>query len=263
MDKTVTIEYRWAEGRYDEPARIGRRSRRPQGRCDRATVGTPSALAAKSATSTIPIAFLDADPVGTGLVGSLARPGGYLTGFSIFSSELTPKGLELLSELVPQARVIALLVNQNSANCRAAHWRRAASDACEGGAAPYPEGQHRKRDRRRLCLPYRTACCRARRRRRSLPQQPARAARRTGGTLCRSSNQSQTRICGGRRPDSYGPSFTDTWRQLGIYAGRILKGEKPADLPVQQPTTFELVANLKTAKALGLTVPASILAVME
>ena len=122
----------------------------------------------------------------TGLVASLARPGGNLTGVSILADELMPKRLELLSELVPQAKVIALLVNPNNPNAERIIARRAGSGAREGGAAPYPEGRHRKRDRRRLRRPRPTASRRARRRRRSVLQQPARAARGAGITPCRS-----------------------------------------------------------------------------
>ena len=170
-----------------------------------------------------------------------------------------PKRLELLSELVPQAKVIALLVNPNDPRAERII-ERAGSGAHEGGAARYPEGRHRKRDRRRLCYPRPTARRRARRRRRSVLQQPARAARGTGITPCRSSDLSVARIRRGRRPDQLWTERHGCYRQAGIYAGKILKGAKPADLPVQQPTTFELVVNLKTAKALGLTVPPSILA---
>jgi putative ABC transport system substrate-binding protein len=191
--QNVAIEYRWAEGRYDQlPALaaglVGRK-------VDVIVTGSlPAALAAKHATSLIPIVFIvGGDPVEQGLVASLARPGGNLTGFSIQLGELMPKRLELLSELVPQAGVIALLVNPNNPIFA----ERMISDAQgaarakgvqlrKGGAAPYPEGCHRKRDRRRLRNLRPTASRRARRRRRSVLLQPARAAGGAGITPCRS-----------------------------------------------------------------------------
>jgi putative ABC transport system substrate-binding protein len=217
----------------------------------------PSALAAKNATSTIPIVFRGGgDPVGGGLVASLARPGGNLTGVSFIPNELTAKRLELLSELVPQAGVIALLVNPtNSTNTdrvirdvqEAArtkglqlHVLKATSEseidtafaslvqlhagALVVGADPFLSGQREQL----VALASRHAV-------------PAIYAWRefaaAGGLM------------------SYGASLTSAFRLVGIYAGKILKGAKPADLPVEQPTKFEFILNLKTAKALGLDVP--------
>jgi putative ABC transport system substrate-binding protein len=259
--QNVAIEYRWAEGRYD---RLPTLAADLVGRKVDLIVtsgGTPSALAAKSATATIPIVFIvGGDPVELGLVASLARPGGNLTGVSIQLGELMPKRLELLSELVPQAAVIALLVNPNNpifaermisdvqgaARAKGVQLRilKAATEseidaafaafvqlqagALVVGADPY----FFSRREQLVALASRHAV-------------PAiydwRGFVEAGGLI------------------SYGPSLTDTWRQVGTYAGKILKGAKPADLPVQQPTTFELVVNLKTARELGLTVPPSIL----
>jgi putative ABC transport system substrate-binding protein len=259
--QNVAIEYRWAEGRDDRlPAfaadLVGRK-------VDLIVAGGSllSTLAAKSATSTIPIVFPAlSDPVAAGLVASLARPGGNLTGFSPFQYEMMPKRLELLTELVPQARVIALLVTPNEPRTEglirdmqeAARVRgvqllilKASSggeiDAAfatlvelqAGALVLGPDSFFGSRREQIVALASRHAV-------------PAISAWRemaaAGGLI------------------SYGPSITALMRESGVYAGRILKGAKPADLPVQRPTTFELVINLKTAKALGLTVPPSILA---
>jgi putative ABC transport system substrate-binding protein len=255
----AAIEYRWAEGSYDRlPALAADLVHRKVDVI--ATVGTPSALAAKSATSTIPIVFSVGDPVGNGLVASLARPGGNLTGISILTVELMPKRLELLSELAPQAGVIALLVNPNNAIAErimrdvqeAAHAKAVqlhilkASTESEidaafatlvqlhiGALLVGTDGFFSSRREQLVALASRHAM-------------PAiyeyREFAAAGGLI------------------SYGTSIPAANRQIGIYVGKILKGAKPADLPVQQPTTFELVVNLKTAKALGLSVPQSMLA---
>jgi putative tryptophan/tyrosine transport system substrate-binding protein len=259
--RNVAIEYRWAEGSYDRlPALaadlVGRKvdlivaSGRPT-----------SALAAKSATSTIPIVFTAVgDPVRAGLVASLARPGGNATGFSILFPELAPKRLELLFKLVPRARVIALLVNPNSPAAEpmirdvqeAARTKGVQLDILKAGtegeidaafasllqlqAGALVVGDDPFFGSRREQLVALTS-------RHAVPAiYEFRAFAAAGGLI------------------SYGASLPAFYRKAGIYAGRILKGANPADLPVEQPTTFELVVNLKTAKALGLTVPPSILA---
>ncbi len=259
--QNVAIEYRWAEGHYDRLPALAAELVGRKVDVIVSTVGTPSAVAAKDATSTIPIVFRGGgDPVGDGLVASLARPGGNLTGVILLADELTPKRLELLSELVPQARVIALLVNPNNATAeriigdvQAAarvrglqlHILKAASEneidaafaslvqlhagALVVGADPFLSSRREQI----VALASRHA----------VPSIYAwREFADSGGLI------------------SYGASLTAAFRQVGTYTGKILKGAKPADLPVQQPTTFELVINLKTAQALGLTVPQSILA---
>jgi putative ABC transport system substrate-binding protein len=257
--QNVAIEYRWAEGHYDRlPALATDLAGRKVDVI--AASGPPSALAAKSVTSTIPIVFSSGDPIGEGLVASLARPDANLTGVSLFTAELMPKRLELLSELVPQAGVIALLVNPDNPNTEpmirdvqeAARakgvqlpiLKAAAASEIDaalaslvqlhvGGLVVGTDPFFNSRREQLVALAARYAV-------------PAiyewREFAAAGGLI------------------SYGSSLTAAYRQVGVYTGKILKGAKPADLPVQQPTTFELAVNLETAKALGLTVPPSILA---
>jgi putative ABC transport system substrate-binding protein len=223
--------------------------------------GPPSALAAKGATSTIPIIFeVGADPVATGLVASLARPGSNLTGVSILLAELVPKRLELLSEMVPQAGVIALLVNPNGPE-----------------AEPTIRDAQKAAHTRGLQLPILKAGTES-----EIDAAFASLVQMHAGALLVGNdpfffNKREQLMALAARHDvpamyffrdftasggliSYGPSLAVMYHQVGIYAGRILKGAKPSDLPVQQPTTFELVINLKTATALGLTVPRLLLA---
>jgi putative ABC transport system substrate-binding protein len=257
--QNVAIEYRYAEGHYDRlPALatdlVGRKVNVI------AAVGPPSAHAAKSATSTIPIVFaVGTDPVAEGLIANLARPGGNLTGISILTAGLTPKRLELLSELVPQARVIALLVNPNTAYTepmirdvqKTARAKKVplqilkASTESEIDAAfatlvtlhadALVVGDDVFFTSRREQL----VAAAARYRVPAIERWREFAA--SGGLI------------------SYEPSLAAGTRQAGIYVGKILKGVKPSDLPIMQPTKFELVINLKTAKALGLTIPQSLL----
>jgi ABC-type uncharacterized transport system substrate-binding protein len=227
-----------------------------------ATGGDVSALAAKTATSTIPIVFtaIGRDPVGLGLVASLARPGGNVTGFVGLTIELNPKRVELLSELVSQASVIALLVNPNNPTTE-----RVVRDVQDAARAKGVQLQVVKAGSESEIDAAFT----------SLVQLHAAALVVAGDAFVTSRrdqlaalasnhavpaiyNSREFAVAGGLI--SYGTSLTGIWRQAGIYAGRILKGAKPTDLPVQQPTTFELVVNLKTAQSLGLTVPPSILA---
>jgi putative tryptophan/tyrosine transport system substrate-binding protein len=257
--KNMMWEYRWAEGHYERLPALAADLVSHKVDLIITGSGTTTALAARNATSTIPIVFTNVgDPVGSGLVASLARPGGNLTGFSDLNLELTPKRLELLCELVPQATVIALLVNPDSAPGAAQIIKFAqgaalvkglqlavlkASSESEIEAAftqlhadvllVHPEPFFGTRRDQFVALAARHAL-------------PAiywnRGWVAAGGLI------------------SYGADIDALSRQAGIYAGRILEGAKPADLPVQQPTTFKLVINLKTAQALGLTVPPSILA---
>jgi ABC-type uncharacterized transport system substrate-binding protein len=258
--QNLAIEYSWAEGRYD---RLPELAADLVGRKPDLIVagGDSSALAAKSATSTIPIVFTAVgDPVAEGLVASLARPGGNLTGSSAMSIELAPKRLELLSELVPRAGVIALLVNPNSPQAEpmiqdvqeAARTKGVQLDILKAGT----EGEI---DAAFATLVQLQAGALV------VGDDPFFGSRREQLVALTSRHAvpaiyySRYYVVAGGLI-SYGASLPAFYRKAGIFAGRILKGAKPADLPVEQPTTFELVVNLKTAKALGLTVPPSILA---
>jgi ABC-type uncharacterized transport system substrate-binding protein len=256
--QNLAIEYRWAEESDDRlPALAADLVGRKVDVIVTQGGGLP-ALTAKSATSTIPIVFTGGDPVGAGLIASLARPGGNLTGFIFFLVELMPKRFELLSELVPEARVIALLVNPSSPNIWLEDVRQAAR--VKGVELPILKAATESEIDAAFAtlvqlhagalLVGADAFFNNRR-----EQIVALAARHAVPT---SHEWRESVVAGGLM--SYGPSLTAAYRQVGIYAGRILKGAKPADLPVQQPTRFELVINLKTAIALGLTVPQSLLA---
>jgi ABC-type uncharacterized transport system substrate-binding protein len=248
--QNVVIEYRWAERRLD---RLPALAADLVGRKVDVIVtegGDSTTLAAKNATSTIPVVFhTNSDPVAKGLVASLAHPGGNLTGVSLMATELLPKLLELLLELVPQAKLIALLVDPSiprdvEAAARAKgvqlHVLRGVTESeIDAAFATLLQLRADGLIVENFTRAYTAALA-------SRHAVPAIALYRdfpdVGGLL------------------SYGPSLTAAYRVKGMYTGKILKGEKPADLPIQQPTTFELVINLKTAKALGLTVPPLLLA---
>jgi putative tryptophan/tyrosine transport system substrate-binding protein len=258
--QNLTMEYRWAEGLYDRlPAfaadLVGRKVDVIVADAD------PAAYAAKNATSTIPIVFIfGGDPVRQGLVASLAQPGGNLTGVSFLTGELIAKRFELLSELVPQAKVIAVLFGPTITNSM----RTMPADVQEAARVKGVQFLNVKASSESEIDAAFT----------SLVQQQAGALlvspnpflfSRREQIAALASHLSVPAIYSGREFAtaggliSYGTRFTDVFRQVGIYTGKILKGAKPADLPVMQPTTFELVVNLKTAKALGITIPPSIL----
>jgi putative tryptophan/tyrosine transport system substrate-binding protein len=260
----VSILYHFAENEIDRlPALASDLARRRVAVI--ATLSQPAVVAAKAATATIPIVFVAAeDPVRLGLVASLARPGGNLTGINFFQTELVAKRLQFLRELVPAATRVAVLVDpaskvttettlqevESSARAMALHIQVLhASNGREIGAA-FAALQRERPDALFVSGgPLFTA------RRVQLATLAARHM------IPMTSGNRQITEVGGLM--SYGASITDTYRQLGIYAGRILKGEKPADLPVVQATKFELVINAETARALGLTVPPSLLALAD
>ena len=263
--ENVAIEYHWAENQLDRLPELAAELVRQQVAVIVASGGIAPALAAKAATTTIPIVFLAAeDPVRLGLVASLAKPGGNLTGINFFNAELTAKRLQLLREMVPGAARIAVLVNPANATTTETTLRdvqpaaramglqiqvlnastnreidaafatfvRERPDAVFVGIDPFLIS-------RRVQLAQLA----------TLHQVPAAYALRefaeAGGLM------------------SYGTNIADAFRQAGVYAGRILKGAKPADLPVVQSTKFELVINASTARMLGLTVPSTLLATAD
>jgi putative ABC transport system substrate-binding protein len=228
------------------------------------TPGLPPTLAAKAATTTIPILFaVGADPVQVGLVASLNRPGGNLTGFNQFNSELGAKGLSLLHELVPHASTIAFLENPNNPIDQLIERDvRGAAGVIGVQIQTLKASTVREIDAAfETLLQTRTGAL--------LVgndvflngqiEQIIALAKRHAIPAMHSSREFT--LAGGLI--SYGASLTDTYRQVGLYAGRILKGTKPADLPVIQSTKFGLIINLKTAKTLGLTIPPSVLALAD
>jgi putative tryptophan/tyrosine transport system substrate-binding protein len=261
--ENIAIEYRFADGQYERLTSMAADLiRRPVSVI--VTAGPPAALAARTATTAVPIVFIvGLDPVAAGLVASFNKPGGNATGFSLMAGPLGQKRLELLREIVPKTSVIAMLVNPVSPDAapeirdvqgaaqvnriklnifnasspsdldtafRSLAERRA--DALLVGSDPFFTNQHREiaTSAGRLGIPT---------------IYPFREFAEAGGLI------------------SYGTNIARVFREAGVYAARILRGTDPADLPVVQPTTFELVVNLKTAKALGLTVPDKLLALAD
>jgi putative ABC transport system substrate-binding protein len=258
--QNVSVEYRWADNHNDRLPALAADLVSHKVDLIVTSGGTPPALAAKNATSTIPIVFSDVgDPVGFGLVASLARPGGNLTGFSNLSRALGPKRLEMLSELVPQATVIALLRNPDNTGSGENYIMQEAARAKGLKLAVLKASTEAEIDAAFTSIQQLQAGG-------LLVAADAFFYRRRDQLVALAAQHAVPAIywdpvfvaAGGLL--SYGTDVSAVNRQAGIYAGRILKGEKPADLPVQQPTTFKLVINLNTAKTLGLIVPPSILA---
>jgi putative tryptophan/tyrosine transport system substrate-binding protein len=260
----VTIEYRWAEGQFARLPELAADLVHRRVSLIVATGGTVSARAAKEATATIPILFIvGPNPIGDGLVTSVSRPGGNATGVALYTSELLPKRLELLEKLLPRAARIAVLVNP--------------SDAAHELETKYAEDAMRVTGRQMVLLEASAE--------RDFEPALVSAVQQRVDALLVSANPffTQRRVqlvalaarhampagypwreyadAGGLM--SYGPSIAGAYYLIGRYASRILNGEKPADLPVQAPTNYELVINLKTAKTLGLEVPPSLLATAD
>jgi ABC-type uncharacterized transport system substrate-binding protein len=261
----VAIEYRWAEGQYDQLPALAADLVRRQVAVIVSAGGVVTALAVKAATPIIPTVFISAgiDPVKAGLVASLNRPGGNLTGVNMLSVALEAKRMQLLHELVPKAALIAVLVNPKTpdleteiAELQAAAntigWRTYVekADSVEGLEAAFNAIVQHHADALLVAAdPFFTS---------RREQITALAARYVIPAIY---ELREYPIAGGLV--SYGTSLADGYRQAGVYAGRILKGAKPADLPVMQPTKFDFVINLKTAKALGLAVPPTLLATAD
>ncbi len=262
--QNLAIEYRWAEGHYDRLASLAADLVNRQVAVILAMGGTDPARVAKAATSTIPIVFVSAaDPVRSGLVASLNRPGGNVTGISLIASLLDEKKLGLLHELVPKASLVAGLINPNypGAKAQSAEVQESAShlgiqataltaatdeeiDATFANAAR--QGIQAMLVSNDPFFNSRSARFIEQAARYSIPVIfPQREFVRGGGLI------------------SYGPDFSDGYRNGAVYVGKILKGASPAELPVMQPTKFELAINLKTAKALGLNVPTTLLATAD
>ena len=258
--QSVAIEYRWAEGRYDRvPEMAGELVRRQVAVI--AATGTPAMLAAKAATTAIPIVFTTGTyPIQLGVVTSLNRPGGNVTGVTTLSVEVAPKRLELARELIPGTSTVAVLINRTNPETET-ELRIMQTAASALGLQLHVLDASTEHDFDTIFA--------------ALHQTPARVLVIAGADpflISRSEQLAELTVrhavpaifqfrefvaAGGLI--SYGGSVTDAYRQAGIYAGRILKGEKPGELPVQQATKVELFVNLKTARTLGLTVPTALL----
>jgi len=254
--KNVIIEYRWARGQYDRLREMAADLVGHRVVVIVTTGASPSLLAARSATREIPTVLIAGEPTQDGIVVSFNRPGRNATGVSLFTDVLSAKRLELVRELIPNAAVIALLVDPDSKESviESSEVQEAADAIGQriivSKASSEPDLVPAFASTPTVLLiagsPFFT---------RRRDQLVALAARYAVPTVY---EWREFATAGGLI--SYGPSLTDAYRQVGVYAARILNGDKPVDLPVQQPTKFELAINLKTAKALGLTVPQTLLA---
>jgi putative ABC transport system substrate-binding protein len=259
--ENVAVDYRWALGEYERLPALAAELVERRVSVLIATGGEPAALAAKSATSTIPIVFaIGGDPIKLGLVASYNRPGGNATGANILAAEMDGKRLGLLHELIPNAARVGLLLNPNfpAYPTQLNELQRAATiiglqvEVLRADTDSEIDAAFEIASRKRVGALILTASPFFDTRRDKL------VALATGHALPTIYHFREFAVAGGLM--SYGVSIPHIYRQVGVYAGRILSGENPANLPVQQPTTFELVVNLKTAKTLGIEVPPTLLA---
>jgi putative tryptophan/tyrosine transport system substrate-binding protein len=258
--QNVAIEYRWAEGRFDRLPELATDLVRRRVSVIVTPATTAAALAAKAATATIPIVFgVGGDPVQLGLVASLNRPGGNATGLNFFTIELIAKRMQLLRELVPAAKRVAVLINPTDRSFEMT-LRDVEAAAIGQQVVPIEAATGREIDAAFE----------------SLEREKVADALFVSGGAFFAARRAQLAILAARYAlpatysqrlfvevgglMSYGTSFADNWRQVGLYTGRVLKGAKPADLPVSQSTKFELVINLNTARALRFEVPPPLLA---
>jgi putative ABC transport system substrate-binding protein len=262
--RNVTIEFRWADGRVDRLPDMAADLIRRQVTVIVSAGGSAGAMAAKAATSTIPIIFsAAADPIKTGLVTSLNRPGGNATGVFILTGGLDPKKLGLLRALVPQASLIAVLIDPGVADAQVR------LEALQGAARAVALDIHTLQAANEQEIDSAFASfAQVRAGALILSTSPFFDTRRDQIIALAARNalpaiydEREFTLAGGLM--SYGTSFVESYRQLGIYTGRVLKGEKPSDLPVMQSSKFEFVINLKTAKALSLTIPSGLLSIAD
>ena len=260
----VTVEYRWADGRYDRLAAMAAELVARRVDVLVSTGGGPTATAAKEASSTIPVVFITGtDPVRSGLVSNFSHPAGNLTGVYILTTELEPKRLGLLRELVPPSAALAALMNPNNTGFETqredvhaaarVHSQPVriftAANESEIDAAFAEIGQYRPEALLVASDPYLSI---------RREQLVSLAARYRLPTMYQ---WREFALAGGLM--SYGTSLADGYRQAGLYVGRVLKGANPANIPVVQSTKFELVINMRTAKALGITIPPGVLAIAD
>jgi putative ABC transport system substrate-binding protein len=259
--ENVAVEYRWGENQIERLPELTADLVRRQV----AVIAAPitAVLAAKAATTTIPIVFVSGeDPVRLGLVASLARPGGNMTGVNIFANELVAKRLELLRELVPGAARVALLVNPTNPATADTTSREVQAAARDIGLQVQVLNASTGRE---IDVAFATISSRDRLDALFVAGDPLFTNRRVQLVLLTTRHALPTAYAGRQFPEigglmSYGASLTDAWRQVGVYSGRILKGAKPAELPVVQSTKFELVINAQAARVLGLEMSPSLLA---
>jgi len=258
--QNIAIEYRWGLGQYDRMPALAADLVNRHVAVLVGVGGDISAVAAKRATSTIPIVFgLGSDPIKAGLVESLNRPGGNATGFTLLTNELEAKRIGMLHDLVPGAAVIGALINPNfPAAVGQLELLEVASRAINQKISVLKAGNDTELDAAFAALVQQKVGALL------VAADPYFDTRRDRFVAFAEKNRLPTMyqfrdyaVAGGLI--SYGPNITDMYRQAGVYTGQILKGARPADLPVLQPTKFEFVINLKTAKALGLTIPAGLI----